>query len=54
MQIEGLSDKAQRVSVIDAAGFEQAVRKSDALDALGRPLAGAELTLDSYAAARID
>ena len=54
VQIEGLSDKAQRVSVIDAAGFEQAVRKSDALDALGRPLAGAELTLDSYAAARID
>ena len=46
VQIEGLSDKAQRVSVIDAAGFEQAVRKSDALDALGRPLAGAELTLE--------
>jgi len=40
--------------VIDAAVFERTVREADALDALGRPLAGAELTLDSYAAARID
>ena len=54
VQIEGLGDRARRVSVIDAAVFEQTVREADALDALGRPLAGAELTLDSYATARID
>jgi len=54
VQIEGLGDRARRVSVIDAAVFEQTVRRPDALDALGRPLAGAELTLDSYAAVRID
>ena len=40
--------------MFDAAGFDQTVREPDALDALGRPLVGAELTLDAYAAARID
>ena len=54
VQIEGLGDSAHRVSMIDAAVFERIVREADTLDALGRPLAGAELTLDSYAAARID
>ena len=54
VQIDGLGDGARRVSVIDAAVFEQTDREADALDALGRPLAGAELTLNSYATARID
>jgi hypothetical protein len=54
VQVEGLGDKARQVSVIDAAVFEQTVRKPEALDALRTPLAGAELTLDAYAVARID
>jgi D-apionolactonase len=54
VQIEGLGNEARRVSVIDAAVFERTVREPDALDVLGRPLAGAELMLDAYAVARID
>jgi hypothetical protein len=54
LRVEGLREQEPRLSVVDAAVFEQAARKLDALDALARPMDGAETTLDSYAAARID
>ena len=53
-RIRGLGESARRLSVIDAASFERAVRSTDALDALARPFTGQELTLDAYVAARID
>jgi hypothetical protein len=54
LRAERLRNKEPRLSVVDAAVFEQAARKADALDALARPMDGAETTLDAYAAARID
>ena len=54
LSVAGLERSGRRIGVIDAASFEQAARAPDALDALARPFEGAELTLDAYAAARID
>ena len=54
LRIGGLGESGRRLSVIDASAFEQAVRSTGALDALSRPFEGMELTLDAYAAARID
>jgi D-apionolactonase len=50
----GLGGSGRRISVIDAAAFEWAVRRPDALDVLARPFGDMELTLDAYAVARID
>jgi hypothetical protein len=52
--VTGLGDVSRRLSVIDAASFEQATLAPEALDALARPFEGEALTLDAYAAVRID
>jgi hypothetical protein len=52
VRIIGLNEARSRLSRIDAASFEQAVRDPRALESFARPHAG-ELELDAYAVARI-
>ena len=54
LRVAGLGGVGRRLSVIDAASYEQATSTLDVLEALGRDLPGDVLTLDAYAIARID
>ncbi len=52
--IKGLERARPQASILDESAFEQAVASADVLDALRRPLEGAELKLDGYAIARVE
>ena len=54
LHVTGLGDVGRRLSLVDATSFEHATLAPDALEALARPFEGEALTLDAYAAARID
>jgi|SRR5271166_5128267 len=54
LRIKGLAGEGRSVSVVDAAAFETAATKLDALDSLRLPIDGADLVLDAYGVARID
>jgi hypothetical protein len=54
IRIGGVEDAQLQASVLEAAGFEEAVTSLDALDTLTRRLEKAELNLDSYAVARVE
>jgi hypothetical protein len=52
LRITGLGEGGQSVSVIDAEGFERAVKDGGALETLARPHVD-PLELDAYAVARV-
>jgi hypothetical protein len=54
VQVDGLDGQSRRLSIIDVSVFERCVRMPKSLDTLRRTFEGGELTLDAYAAARID
>jgi D-apionolactonase len=54
LRIAGWEQTGRRITIIDADSFEEAVRTTEALDALARSFEGKDLTLDAYAVARID
>ena len=53
-RVAGDGWSGRRISVVDAASFDEAARNPAALDLLARPFDGSALTLDAYAVARID
>ena len=54
VHVDGLPGGHGTVTVIDAAAFETAATKVDALELLRRRINGAEIALDAYGVARID
>jgi hypothetical protein len=53
VDLAGLPEKAVRAAVIDSESFERATTDPEALESIGRDLAGASLALGPYAVARI-
>ena len=53
VNLAGLPGNGVRAAVIDSGSFERATTDPEALDTIGRALAGGSLTLGPYAVARI-
>jgi hypothetical protein len=53
VNLAGMPEKAARAAVIDTESFERTTTDPEALDAIGRDLAGGSLALGPYAVARI-